>query len=314
MNAAPRSTPLFVVANGGAGSASADLLDQVSRALHRAGCQFKIFQATHKTDLPRLANRAALLARRYHGVLVAAGGDGTINAVAQQALKVGCPFGALPLGTFNYFARAHQLPADPDQAVAVWLEGHWEPVQIGEVNGHPFLVNASVGLHPQLLKARETDSARLGRNRLVAVWSALKTLLSWRRVMRIVTSSERSIRHLWTPTLFIANNALQVARLGLADAIGGIGRGRLAAICIAPLSLPRTFMVAAQSALGRKVPVHEVSSELFRRMTVVTAGRSRQRTVEVACDGEVRALQAPLHFSVLPQALRLVKPRPTEVA
>ena len=305
-----RGAPLFLVANGGSGSASDELLEQVSLALHRADREFKILKAERSSDLPRVAAQAALLARRYRGLLVAAGGDGTINAVAQQAMQSGCPFGVLPLGTFNYFARAHGLPTDPEQAVAVWLEGHCEPVQVGDVNGHPFLVNASVGLYPQVLKAREADSARLGRNRIVAVWSALKTMLSWRRVMRIVTASERSVRHFWTPTLFVGNNALQLARLGLADAVS-IGRGHLAAICVAPLSVGRLLSMAARAAFGRTVPAEEVSSELFRRMTVAPAGLRRKRTVEVACDGELRSLQAPLHFSVVPQALRLIKPRPS---
>jgi diacylglycerol kinase family enzyme len=303
-----RGAPFFLVANAGSGSASDDLLEQVSLALHQADREFKIFKAERSSELPRLAAQAARLARRYRGLLVAAGGDGTINAVAQEAMKSGCPFGVLPLGTFNYFARAHELPADPQEAVAVWLEGHCETVQVGEVNGHPFLVNASVGLYPKVLRAREADSARFGRSRLVAVWSALKTVLSLRSVMRIVTASERSIRHVWTPTLFVGNNALQLARLGLADAVS-IGRGHLAAICVAPLSVGRVLSLAARAAFGRKAPAEAVSSELFRRMTVAPAGLRRKRTVQVACDGELRSLQAPLHFSVVPQALRLIKPR-----
>jgi diacylglycerol kinase family enzyme len=43
-----------------------------------------------------LAQRAVEQARQQQGVVVAAGGDGTINAVAQVVLKSGCPFGVLP--------------------------------------------------------------------------------------------------------------------------------------------------------------------------------------------------------------------------
>ncbi len=304
--ALPGGAALFIVANGDSGGASDALLAQVAAALHRGDRQFKIFKAERSADLPQLARRAALLAQRHRGVLVAAGGDGTINAVAQEAMKVHCPFGVLPLGTFNYFARAHDLPSDPQQAVAVWLDGHCESVQIGQVNGRPFLVNASVGLYPQVLKARESDSARWGRNRVVAAWSALKTLLSWRRMMRIVTASDKAVRLFWTPTLFVGNNALQLARLGVA---GSVGRGRLAAVCIAPLSLYRLLALAARAAFNRKPARREVSSELFSRMTVAPAGTSRAQAVQVACDGELHSLQAPLHFSVLPHALRLIKPR-----
>lgn len=52
---------------------------------------------------------------------MAAGGDGTINAVAQQAVARGA-FGVLPQGTFNYFSRAHGLPA-PWTTLALLLAG-----------------------------------------------------------------------------------------------------------------------------------------------------------------------------------------------
>lgn len=292
--------PLFVVANGSTDSGCDVLLEQVVTALHRADCQFKVLGAERDGDLKQDAQHAALLARRYQGVLVAVGGDDTIHAVAQEALKIGCPFGALPLGSRNYFARAHGLPTDPEQAVAVWLDGYCEPVQIGEVNGHPFFVNASVGLPAQPVEAHPSG---VHPN----LWAALKSLLSWHSVMRIVSAGERSIRQFWSPTLFIGNIAPQLARLGM---VGAVGRGRLTAICIAPLTLWRLLAVAARAAFGRKVPLQQVSSEPLTRMTVARAGMaSRRRPMEVACDGEVHSFQAPLHFSALPQALRLIKPR-----
>lgn len=50
------------------------------------------------------------------------------------------------------------------------------PIQVGRVNDQIFLVNASVGLYPELLEDREQYRRRFGRNRLVAVWSALMSL------------------------------------------------------------------------------------------------------------------------------------------
>ncbi|MCK7495945.1 MAG: acylglycerol kinase family protein [Comamonadaceae bacterium] len=50
--------------------------------------------------------------------VVAVGGDGTLNTVAQAAHAAGCAMGVVPQGTFNYFARTHGIPADPADAVA----------------------------------------------------------------------------------------------------------------------------------------------------------------------------------------------------
>ncbi len=46
------------------------------------------------------------------GIVVAAGGDGTLNAVAQSLIQHDIPMGILPLGPFNYVARALNIPLD----------------------------------------------------------------------------------------------------------------------------------------------------------------------------------------------------------
>ena len=144
-------------------------------------------------DIVQLASDAADAARADGGLVVAAGGDGTINAVATAVLRVGLPMGVIPMGTFNYFSREHGLPLDAEAAVQNLLQalhaGEMRPVQVGYVNRQMFLVNASVGLYPKLLAEREKASRRFGRSRLVAVASAVWSMFRpasgrrWRVVM-----------------------------------------------------------------------------------------------------------------------------------
>ena len=115
-------------------------------------------------DIVRDAAQAALA---DGGLVVAAGGDGTINAVASAALRAGVPLGVVPMGTFNYFSREHGLALDPEAAVQDMLQalrnGDLRPVQVGFVNRRMFVVNASVGLYPKMLADREMASRRFGR-------------------------------------------------------------------------------------------------------------------------------------------------------
>jgi diacylglycerol kinase (ATP) len=102
------------------------------------------------TDGPGAARRAAAeSAARGDAVLIAAGGDGTLNEslngladVAGALARV--TVGVIPLGTGNDFAAALALPDDVDGALDVLLRGRVRPVDIGEVNGRVF-VNASAG-------------------------------------------------------------------------------------------------------------------------------------------------------------------------
>ena len=58
-------------------------------------------------------------------VLVAAGGDGTVNAVASALVGQAIPLGVLPLGTLNHFAKDLGLPLELPEAVRVVAAGHW---------------------------------------------------------------------------------------------------------------------------------------------------------------------------------------------
>ena len=147
-----------------------------------------------REDIIFLAGAAVEAAKADGGLVVAAGGDGTINAVASAALMGGVPVGVVPMGTFNYFSREHGLALDTETTVLDLLQalrdGDMRPVQVGFVNRRMFVVNASVGLYPKLLAERELASRRFGRSRWVAVASAVWSLLRpaagrrWRVVMK----------------------------------------------------------------------------------------------------------------------------------
>ena len=110
--------------------------------------------------------------------IAAAGGDGTICAVASALVGTGCRMGVIPLGTFNYFARGKGLPEDVAEAVRILCRGRRpRPLNIGEVNGRAFLNNASLGAYSRILESRERIYARCGRSRVAAYWSVLVALL-----------------------------------------------------------------------------------------------------------------------------------------
>jgi diacylglycerol kinase family enzyme len=294
--------PLVLVANPGSAGADAERLQAAIGALRQAGVPVQLLQAEHGAEVPQLAERAARLAAAEAGAVVAVGGDGTINAVAAAVLRAGCPMGVLPQGTFNYFARCHGLPDDPEAAVRVWRAGHAVPVQVGAVNGRPFVVNASLGLYPEILRAREADSAAHGRKRWVALWSAARTALRSRQVLR-------------ASLLFIGNNRLQIENLGLPQA-HSVGDDRLAAIRVAPVgwaAMLRLMLLGALGALGGKGRLSapdEVNSTLFDELTITPTRRLARRRLQVACDGEVAWMETPLHVQVLPERLLLLCPRP----
>ena len=299
----------YVVLNAGSGHAETELRCSTIRdVLAEAGrtCHLEIVRDA--AQLGEIARRMAQEAKRTGGVLVAAGGDGTINTVAHQAVLQGCVFGVLPQGTFNYFGRTHGIPEDLAEAVRSLLTSTVQPVQVGMVNDRIFLVNASVGLYPALLEAREQDKRQYGRSRVVAILSALKTALGRHRPLRIALETEGHVRKLRTATLFVGNNRLQMEQVGMEPLTEAVEDGELAAI--APRRVGKLGMLGLllRGALGRLGEAPNVVAFSFKRLTVKHARLSPRRTVKVATDGEVTRMPMPLEFRVLEGRLALLKP------
>ena len=81
--------------------------------------------------------------------LVVAGGDGSLGSVAAPAARAGLPFGVVPTGTANDFARALEIPLDTEDAVRLAVEGsETRRVDIAHMDERPFLNVASLGLSP----------------------------------------------------------------------------------------------------------------------------------------------------------------------
>ncbi len=301
--------PVCIVINGRSGSAEGDARrDALAAALQSQGLKHEFFSAGDGSALQRCAAQAVARAHREQGLVVACGGDGTINTVAQALQGSALPFGVLPAGTFNYFARAHALPEETAAAVALWRDGRAQPVQAGRVNEQLFVVNASIGLYPKLLRAREEDNARLGRWRVVAAWAALRTVLRDNRSLHLLLDSDaRARERVRTPTLFIGNNRLQLEQFGLPLA-ADVGGGMLAAVRVRPLRPWPLIALALRGMLGSLGPAPEVSATLVRTLRVQPHGRRATRPLEVAFDGELRTMTPPLHFRVAADPLWLIKP------
>ena len=309
--APPACRPLHVVINAGSGEHDAQETQAVLAGVFRA--------AGHPVEFMPLADPGALAgggapaagpARAGGGILVAAGGDGTINMAAAAALRHGCALGVIPQGTFNYLARDHGIPLDAEAAARALVRARAQPVQVGLVNDRVFLVNASLGLYPQILQDREAFKARLGRHRWVAMVSGVATVFRWHRRLRLDIELEGVRTLLSTTTLFVGNNRLQVEQVGLEeDVVQRTGRGRLAGIVTRPVGAWTMLWLALRGALGRLGDADQVQTFSFDELRVRVLGARR---VKIATDGEVVVMTPPLRFVAAAQRLQLMVPGPED--
>ncbi len=302
-------TPFYIVMNAASGSGDArDARAQIAEIFDAAGKRHEFLLVEQPTQLPDVAQRAVESALRNEGAIIAAGGDGTINALTQATLPTGRPFGIVPQGTFNYSSRAHAIPLDAADAARALLHARLKPVQVGVVNERVFLVNASLGLYPQLLQDRERFKQHYGRKRAVAIWSALATVARGYRQLALTIEHDGERETVRTPTLFVGNNPLQLEQVGLPEAFD-VQRRRLAAVILRPVGPAMLVWLAVRGALGQLGDEDKVRNFSFREMTVNPRRSDGPGGMKVATDGEIVWMKSPLRFSVAPQPLMLMTPR-----
>jgi YegS/Rv2252/BmrU family lipid kinase len=260
--------------------------------------EFKAIQ-----DGRNLAREARRTVDQGYSTIVAAGGDGTICAVASALRNTDCTMGIIPLGTFNYFARSLEIPADIEVAIDIITDGATRSERVATINDAVFLNNASLGAYPAILRNREDIYRRWGRSRAAAYWSVLVTLVTLRRPLRLKITIGDKNHTVRTPLAFVVNNAFQLEEIGLTGT-DHIENGDLA-LYLAPDD-GRWGMLrhAIALALGR-AEQHENFEVLAGSDIQIEMGKSSRH---VARDGERERMTGPLKIKVLQDALTLLVP------
>jgi YegS/Rv2252/BmrU family lipid kinase len=285
--------------NKGGGSVAAGIADKIGEALAAAGVDSEVVLVEGKD----CAARAADHVKQGTKLIIAAGGDGTMGAVAGELAGSKARMGILPLGTLNHFARDLGIPPDLDAAARIIAAGYARQVDIAEVNGRAFVNNASIGLYPLMVVDRDAQRDRLGRSkRLAMLVASLRTMARFhaRRLQLSIDGEEARVD---TPMLFVGNNdyRLTMPGAGRRESVDG---GELSVMVMRSKSLPGFLAATGRALLGLSRRDDMVRLEGVRELDV---GSSRSH-LTVAMDGETLAIAPPLQFRIRPKALSVIVP------
>jgi diacylglycerol kinase family enzyme len=255
------------------------------------------------TDLGIGAQRA--LERAAKGdvaAVIVGGGDGSIRTVASVLGGSGVPLGIIPLGTRNHFAKDLGIPLSVAEAVAVIAAGELRSVDVGEVNGHTFINNSSIGVYPYMVLDRERRRSSGAHGRWTAMLLAILRALRHFPLRRLSIRAEGRSEPWRSPLVLIGNNEYALTGLSLGNR-ERLDRGELCVYVTNKQSRLALFWLACRSILGLVDP-----SELRIIKLSVAEIRSRTSRLLVACDGEVEIMRPPLHYRSKPGALRVFTP------
>ena len=152
---------------------------EAEAALKGAGVKFELAVSQHKGQVVELAEEAA---RAGFSPIIAAGGDGTISETvhglvraAKSEKELVGPLGIIPLGTANDFVFNAELSDDLQAATQVIAAGKIQSIDIGNLNGRPFINNSAAGLEPYVTIKHERIQWIKGMVRylVAAMWAIM---------------------------------------------------------------------------------------------------------------------------------------------
>lgn len=293
-----------VILNPDAGSVK-KVADVVRRIRHLPNVEVR--RTARKGDAVRFA-RTAL--RKGCEMIVAAGGDGTLNEVVNGigATNSKVRLGLIPLGTGNDFARTLGLPTDLDEAIAVLAAGHTRAIDLVRVTSDKvrYFVNVSAGGFSGLVNEKLTPAMKKTWGPLAYLRSAVAALPQLRayRTKVSFTKGKRSAQSTLSLYNVVIANGRYVGGGTLIAPKASIDDGLLDVILIKERSAAKLALLAAQGALGNHLSSDAI---VFRRAARVTVNSRPGMWFNV--DGELVG-NDPATFEVLPRALQFVVAAP----
>jgi diacylglycerol kinase family enzyme len=291
------------VINPRAGGVSDQQSEARLRAISRLLCPLLPAELRRVASGSQIAEAVEDLLERGANAILVGGGDGTVSSVAGIAARMGIVLGILPLGTRNHFARDLGMPLEMAEWPDIFRRLSRRRVDMGEVNGRPFVNNVSIGMYPRIVEERDRSERNGTVGRSVAQFSAaMRVAVRFPRSRCVLHFSKASV-HCVTPILFVGNNEYE-GGLRPHSRRPVLDSGQLW-VCTArasdPLSLLRLFWRVCG---GRLEKIEELDMVLAQEVRI----EFQSARITAAIDGETCRLKTPLRLRSLQRALEVIVP------
>ena len=285
---------IVIILNPLAGSRRQGRLRAVIARLRQNGAEVRVETTTAVGDATRFAQQ---INPNDCDVVVAAGGDGTINEVANGLVGSALPLAIIPLGTANVLAAEIGLAADAASLARTILDGPAVQIHPGVANGRHFLLMAGVGFDAEVVAA---VTARLKRwlGKSAYVMQSLSLLLRYDYPRFRLTIDGRGYD---ACSAIVAKGRFYAGR-HICAPDGGLAKPRFE-VCIFKRSGPLAVVRYGAALLFGRLPYHP-DVLLVSGRDIRVEGPS---TARVQGDGDPFGT-LPLSIGLAPRTLSLVTP------
>ena len=234
-------------------------------------------------------------------LVIAAGGDGTIHAVASGLIRREGALGIIPLGTMNNLARSLGIPLSVEAACAIIAWGETRSIDVGQINEQTFLEVAGVGFEASLFPAGEEIKKAGLISTVRGIILGLVTLFTFKPTRLKISFDEEKMRPYDAIQVTICNAPYYGAHFQVAPAIL-MDDGILDVFVFRHFSKLEYLRHAVSISQGRRIIQPKIRRRRVKALRITSAG-----PLDIQADGMLRG-QTPATVKVVMGALRVRVP------
>ena len=292
-----------LIANPGSGDAASrgKLLEQVTRCLKDQGIEVDVAVAKPKEEAIPIARRAV---KDGYKIIIAMGGDDTVEAIIRGIAGSKARLGIIPAGTANDLAKSLGIPEDPAQACALIASGQFRKLDLGQVKVRKgkklsFFELVTIGIGAAVYP----DALHASKGRLSSVKDVIQTVLTHDASPRVTLVMDGESRVTVETMLAIVSNVPLIGPNMLVDPNASLDDG-LFDVSVFP-NYSKAELLTYFTKVAKEGHADDGRMQRYRahKLKVKTSPK-----LEIMADG-VMLGKGTVKIKVLPGVLRVIAPQ-----
>ena len=257
---------------------------------------YELFYSTGKNDIENLRQKI----KEFDPEIIAAvGGDGTCNLVGSAIVNSDKIMGIIPSGSANGMANELNIPKNPDQALAIMINGCVRTIDTIVINNKICLHISDIGLNARIIKRFEEEKIR-------GMWGYVKQFLKeilFYKSSRFIFSN-KDIKFRKKALVVAIANASRYGTGAVINPVGKINDGKFEVCIVKPYPFWAIFIMTLAIFLGYLDKIKYADIRSYTKIKIIN-----KKNKPLHIDGEIIEIANVIEAQINPLSLKILVPQ-----